>query len=215
MNKEVLKKHIEAFKEKVEQERARYQKDWEERLNIVKFYQGFTKEKILAMTEEDIYAYIAPLWAMLIWGNKRYVVDKVVSKNGLNNFRERLAELIWGEQDIVERWNSFRGNVIGLGPAMISELLCKTHPDKFAIWNRRAFVGLNYLGVRNLPRYDYQMDGERYKHICNVELEIASEFRKSGLEDFSLLAVDYFIWEELQVEEVLEQIGNGPPAKKN
>jgi len=203
MNKELLKEHINNFKKKIERDPEKYNQDLKERLDIVTLYQSFTKDKILAMTEENVYEYIAPLWAMLIWANKRYAVDKILSQNSLNNFRERLAELVWGDSDISERWNAFRSNITGMGPAMISEVLCKTHPNTFAIWNRRAFVGLNYLGIANLPIYDYQLNGERYKHICNVGLEIASELKKYGFKDYSLLAVDYFIWEELQVEDVL------------
>jgi len=209
MNNELLKKHINLFVEKMGKERERFQKDWEERHEIVLSYQAWTKDKILAMTEEDVYGYISPLWAMLIWGNKRYVVDKILKQNGLDNFKKNLADLAWGNQDIGDRWNAFRNNISGMGPAMISEVLCKTHPDKFAIWNRRTFVGLNYLGVTNLPTYDYQLNGERYKYICNIGIEIASELKKSGFQDTSLLAVDYFIWEELQVEDVLAQIGTG------
>jgi len=31
------------------------------------------------MNEEDLYEYISKLWAMLIWGNKHYVVEKLVN----------------------------------------------------------------------------------------------------------------------------------------
>ena len=39
-------------------------------------YQSFTQDKLLAMTDEDFFEYISRLWSMLIWGNKKYVVDK-------------------------------------------------------------------------------------------------------------------------------------------
>jgi hypothetical protein len=35
---------------------------------------------------------------------------------------------------------------------MMSEILCHVHPAACMLWNRRAYVGLNYLGVPDLPR---------------------------------------------------------------
>jgi len=56
-------------------------------------------------------------------------------------------------------------NVKGMGPAMISEILCKNHPDNYMIWNRQAKMGLHYLGVEDLPRYDNQVDGIKVQRV--------------------------------------------------
>ena len=45
------------------------------------------------MSEEDVFDYISKLWAMLIWGNKHYRVDKILEENGFDNFKSRLADL--------------------------------------------------------------------------------------------------------------------------
>jgi len=34
------------------------------------------------MTEEELYEYLAKLWAMLIWGNKKYIVVEFKCVNG-------------------------------------------------------------------------------------------------------------------------------------
>ncbi len=206
MNKELLKKHIEHFVSHSKENPDKFNEDFKERLDLINYYQRFTSGKILLMTEEEIYEYLSKLWAMLLWGNKHYVVDKIIEDNGLENFKKNLAELVRGKQDIRERWDDFRKKVKGMGPAMISEILCKTHPDEFMLWNRRAYVALNYLEVENLPRYDYQLTGNLYKYLCNVCKEIAGELRTSGCKDATLLAVDYFIWDELQVEDNLSKI---------
>ena len=75
---------------------------------------------------------------MIIWGNKHYVVDKIIEDNGLDKFKDYLAKLVWGSEDIENRWDDFRKEIKGMGPAMISEILCKTHPDDFMLWNTRA-----------------------------------------------------------------------------
>jgi len=183
-----------------------FQTDINERKKLIEYYKSWSANKIRKMTEEKVYEYISPLWAMLIWGNKQYVVDKILNDNGLKNFRNMLANLVWSEDDIANRWDQFRKNIKGMGPAMISEILCKSHPEEYMLWNRRAYVGLNYLGVENLPRYDYQLSGKVYKHLCEICKEIAKEMKKARLKDTTLLSVDYFIWSELQVEDNLSQI---------
>lgn len=206
MNKELLKKHISSYLSYSKNEPERFRQDMKERVELIRYYEDFTHERMLAMTEDDIYEYLSKLWAMLIWGNKHYVVDKIIEDNGLENYRERLAELVWGQDDISKRWDNFRSKIKGMGPAMISEILCKVHPDDFMLWNRRAYVGLNYLDVKKLPRYDYQLTGNIYQHLCSVCKDVSGELKKAGFEDSNLLAVDYFIWEELQVEDNLSKI---------
>ncbi len=206
MNKEILLKHVRHFVEQTQKNIEKYENDYQERADHIKYYSNYTGDKILKMTTDDIYEYLSGLWAMLIWGNKHYVVDKIIHDNGLENLRENLAKLIWGETDIEKRWDTFRSNIKGMGPAMISEILCKSHPNEYMLWNRRAYIGLNYLEVENLPRYDYQLTGKLYKYLCNVTQNIAKELESAGFNDTTLLAVDYFIWEELQVEDNLSKI---------
>ena len=206
MNQELLKKHLVQFLSDSKKNGEVFKNEYLERTQLVSYYQSFTSEKIATMSEDDVYDYLSKLWAMLIWGNKHYVVDKIIEQNGLDNFRNNLCDLVWGESDIEVRWDSFRQNIKGMGPAMISEILCKTHPDDFMLWSRRVYVGLNYLGVKDLPKYDYQITGKVYKHLCEIAKELASDLANSGFPDKTLLAVDYFIWKQLQVEDNLSKI---------
>lgn len=209
MDKSILKKHIENYQKEKSNNPDQFQEEWAERGEHITKYQEYDEIKICDMDEEDLYEYISPLWAMQIWGNKRYVIDNLIEDNGLDFLKEELVELLWSGKPIEGRWDRFRKNIKGMGPAMISELLCKTHPDKYIVWNRRAQVGLNYLGVEDLPKYDYQLDGKKYKELCEIEDDIAQQLSKAGFEDDSMLMVDYFIWHELQVEEVLANSGEG------
>lgn len=203
VNTHILNKHIQNYKEKRASHPEKYHDDMKERDEHVQLYHNFTPQKMNQMDEEGLYKYISPLWAMLIWGNKRYVVDKLIDDNGLDTLKSELNILLWSDKSIEERWDRFRKKIKGMGPAMISELLCKTHPHQYMIWNRRAKMALDYLGVENLPRYDYQLDGVKYKELCKVAESISKELIKAGFKDESLLMVDYFIWDELQVEDTL------------
>ncbi len=206
MNTTLLKQHISAYKQNPLKDPEKHIKDLAERKERIAFYQSWTKDRILAMTEEEFYDYLSRLWAMLIWGNKHYVVDKMIADNGFDAIKKELAELIWGTASVVKRWDNFLKSVKGFGPAMISELLCHVYPDQCMLWNRRAYVGFNYLGITGLPRYNYQMTGKKYAELSSVAQEIADEMRSAGVEDVNLLTVDYFIWDELQVEENLNKI---------
>lgn len=214
MDLKLLRDHLTKYVEHMKSDPEKFKKDLDERKERITYYQSWTADKILKMTEEDFYDYLSKLWAMLIWGNKHYKVDKILYENGLVVFEE-LAQLIWGNKSIVDKWDLFRKNIKGMGPAMISEILCHTHPSEYMLWNRRAYVGLNYLGVKNLPRYDYQMTGKKYNELSSVAKDIAIEMEKFGIPNPNLLTVDYFIWDELQVENNLSQIfikeKGGPP----
>ena len=211
MNKDELKQRVQDFVSDSHKEHEKFDKDSKERQDLIDYYQSFTRDKILQMTDDGIYAYISKLWAMRIWGNKRYVVDKLIEDNGRKNFKKHLADLVRGARPVGDRWDSFRSAIKGMGPAMMSEILCKTHPEDYMIWNRRAYVALNHLGVEKLPRYDYQLSGNVYEYLCTVAKGISDELKAAGFKDLTLLAVDYFIWEKLQVEDNLSQIHKGKP----
>lgn len=179
---------------------------FEERAKRVEYYQSWTADKIAKMSAEDVFEYISKLWAMLIWGNKRFVVDNILRENGEDTFRKKLADLLWGEGSIEKRWDSFRTEIKHMGPAMISEILCHTFPEKYMIWNRRAYVGFDYLKIEKLPKHDYQITGKVYTNLCEYAKQIADEMKAEGFKDHSLLAVDYFIWHELQVKSNLSTI---------
>lgn len=206
MNTKLLLDHIQKFQKKLVKNQTKSKADYKQRQESIIYYSTYNSEKILKMNEEDMYVYLSQLWAMLIWGNKKYYIDKIIADNGLINLKENLNNLLWSSQDIEIRWDGFRKSILGLGPAMMSEILCKTHPDDYMLWNRRAYAALQYLGVEGLPRYDYQFTGKKYNFLCNIVKEIAIELSKCGIEDVSLLAVDYFIWDELQVVDNLSEI---------
>jgi hypothetical protein len=206
MNIQVLRNHIEKYKANLKSDPEKYTKDLSERMERTVYYQSWTTDRLAKMTEEDLYEYLTKLWAMLIWGNKKYVVDKIIVDNGLDALKKHLINLAWGSKPIGERWDSFRKQAKGFGPAMISEILCHSHPSENLLWNRRVYVGFNYLGIKNLPRYDYQMTGKKYEELSRVAKAIAAEMSKHGIPDVTLLTVDYFIWDELQVEDNLSDI---------
>lgn len=209
MNVSLLVQHIGKYKEWKAGHLVQYEQERQEQQRMIGMYQSYSRERILSMTEESLYEYIAPLWAMLIWGNKRYVIDKLISDNTLPKLREQLANLLWGDDAIARRWDMFRKEIKGIGVAMMSELLAKTHPQDYLVWNRRTLVSFDYLGVDDLPRYDYKLTGRVYASLCEQGQTICRTMREQGVENADMLSVNYFIWQELQVQPVLTHLNLG------
>ena len=40
------------------------------------------------MDQEEFYEYISKLWAMIIWGNKHYIIDKYINDNGFETLKK-------------------------------------------------------------------------------------------------------------------------------
>lgn len=108
---------IQAFIKKQSTNAAYYEENWNERKERKAYYQSFTKDKLLAMTEEDFLEYISRLWAVLMWGNKKYVVDKLIEDNGFSTLKKQLADLLYGSASVEKRWDIFLKSVKGMGPA--------------------------------------------------------------------------------------------------
>lgn len=197
MNAQKLNSAIAEFTKKKKSNAAYYEENWAERKERKEYYQSFTKDKLLAMTEEEFLEYISKLWSMLIWGNKKYVVDKMINDNGFAALKKQLAELLYGTSSIEKRWDLFLKSIKGMGPATISELLTYANPQEYVIFNKTTILCFGYLDVLDMPKYNYQYTGKKYAEVCNIAKEIASELNKAGAEDYDLLAVDYFMWDEI------------------
>ena len=95
MNRTKLESAISAFVKNKKANAAYYDDNWTERNERKAYYQSFTKDKLLAMTEEDFFEYMSRLWSMVMWGNKRFVVDKLIADNGFDALKKQLAELLY------------------------------------------------------------------------------------------------------------------------
>lgn len=197
MNTQKLNSAITEFIKKKKTNAAYYEENWAERKERKEYYQSFTKDKLLAMTEEEFLEYISKLWSMLIWGNKKYVVDKMIADNGFVTLKKQLAELLYSTNPIEKRWDVFLKSIKGMGPATISELLTYSNPQEYVIFNKTTILCYGYLDIPDMPKYNYQYTGKKYSEVCNIAKEIAAELKKAGAEDYDLLAVDYFMWDEI------------------
>ena len=215
MNKSKLQSAVTAFIKDKKANAAYYDENWNERNERKAYYQSFTKGKLLAMTEDEFFEYMSKLWSMVMWGNKRFVVDKLIADNGFDALKEQLAELLYGTAQFEKRWNSFLKSVKGMGPSTISELLTYTNPNEYILFNKTTILCYSYLDVPDMPKYNYQYTGKKFAEVCAVAKDISAALKAAGAEDYDLLAVDYFLWDEvLPLAEKKEPESQTPAAVK-
>jgi hypothetical protein len=174
-------------------------KDMQERQERMALFAQLTKDRILQMDEADILALVTQLWATQFWKNQQYILDKIISSNGLENLRKALADLLCGQSDISARYDYFLASIKYLGPASVTEMLASKMPDQCAIWNDKARKALTILGFeKDLPLTKYQITGQELAKFNNVCRTIADELAASGLPKPDLFGVDYFLYEVTQ-----------------
>lgn len=205
MDTQILNRHLNAFKKWFKVNKAQAVTEQTEREQLAIKVQSYTKEKLYNMSEEEFFDYIAPLWAMVMWGNKHYQVDSIIETNGMPLLREQFVNLIYGTSPLAKRWDDFRVKIKGVGPAIMSELLCKSFPDQYLIWNKKTYTGFKALGIQVLSRYEAPLDGKKYELLCQKGREVVAYAKQNNYNEVcDMLTLNSFIWQELQIN--VEQI---------
>ena len=76
MNYELLQNKIKEYKTDLERNPGKHSQEWQDRNELCLFYQSHTSSTLSNIDEEGLLEYLSSLWSMLIWGNKRYIVDR-------------------------------------------------------------------------------------------------------------------------------------------
>ena len=173
-----------------------YKKDMEERKRRLNYFKTLTKEKIQNLTELDFGEIISMLWASRYWINKEYLVNNIISSNGIDKIRKELYNLFYGNSPPEKRYERFMNEIKELGPSSITEMLSLIRPDRCGIWNDKARKALKILGFDDiLPLGDYKIDAEEYKKFNEILKEIAEELKKAGHKEADAFFVDYYLYE--------------------
>ena len=200
MNTKLLKQYLTTYSKWFKANKAKAIEEQQQRDDLAKHIQSYTKEKLLNMSEEELFDYISPLWAMAMWGNKHYQIDNIIEANGMELLRKQFANLVYGDASIDKRWDDFRSKIKGVGPATMSELLCKTYPNDFLLWNKKTYNGFSLLEVPNIPRYEARINGKIYAALSEHGRNIVNIAKEHGSKEvFDMLTLNSFIWQELQV----------------
>lgn len=76
-------------------------------------------------------------------------------------------------------------------------MLTYANPQEYVIFNKTTILCYGFLDVPDMPKYNYQYTGKKYLEVCAIAKEIATKLKKAGADDYDLLAVDYFMWDEI------------------
>lgn len=183
-----------------------------ERNERMQYYQGWTKERIMKMNSDEFVEFIGKLWSMIVWGNKKYIADKIIEINGFDNIKNRIIDLLYGTDSIEKRWDRFYKAKTRLGASSMSELLSYINPNEYVICNKITCTCFKYLGVEKVPTYNYQYTGANYKRLCDIGKQIQQEMVNEGICNVNLLIVDYMFWDVVypmskkEVVQVVEEI---------
>ncbi len=149
------------------------------------------------MTELELGQVVSALWANQMWGNKGYLVDKLVQENGLPKLQTQLEALLWGKEPLAKRYDAFRKNMRGFGTAMLAEILAFVHPQQCGVWNDKARQALKALGFTpSIPFLNKsQLSGTEYQAFNDWVAAIVVELQRHGLTDMDALDANYFFFE--------------------
>ncbi len=165
------------------------------------YAQILSPEGLRTFTELELGQLVASLWASRQWGNKAYLVEKLIALNGLPAIASHLHTLLWGREDIARRYDAFRRAIKGLGAASITELLAFTHPESCGLWNDTVRAALIMLGFRaDFPAVrKVQISGAEYRAfnalIADLGAELAERHRLDGLDYLDMNAFLYTVYE--------------------
>lgn len=134
---------------------------------------------------------------MVMWGNKRFIVNKLIADNGFEPLKKQLAELLYGKAQFEKRWNTFLKSVKGMGSSTFNELFTCITPNEYILFNKTMIRCYSNLNVPDMPKYNYQYTGKKIAEVCAIAKEIYAALKAAGDEDYDLLAVDYFLWDEV------------------
>ncbi|MCL7389591.1 MAG: hypothetical protein LZ173_06635, partial [Thaumarchaeota archaeon] len=125
------------------------------------------------------------LYAFMWWTKKEWLVDYwIKGAGGIEKLRESLEKLLYSDRSLVDRFDSFRKNVKGVGVAMITEMLAYFNPKIYGIWNKKVKKALLKLGITqtgesfNINKISInKLTGEQYEAIIETLKEIAKLLR--------------------------------------
>lgn len=216
MNEKKILSYLEKYHQWLNDHKQKATDELSERETHAKEMRKYDRGKLLKMTEEDFFNLLSPLWAMGMWGNKHYKIDSMIEDNSIELLRSQFANLLYGSDTLAKRWDEFRKKIKGIGPGIMSEILNKTYPNDCILWNSKTKNGFSILEVPNTPRYDSAMDGNMYVHLSECGKRMLAFSKDKGYNDLeNLIALDYFIWQEVQSDsEVIEPAEVETPKSK-
>jgi hypothetical protein len=201
-----IKERIPSFREYLQSEDAnKWQADMQSKKDL--FLRIFSRDHLPKLSESDLVEMITRMWAWQGWTDKKYPARLLVEKSGgIGVVRESLLELLYGDESLAGRYDSFRSKVSGLNVASISEILFTLFPERYGLWNKKAMLALESLGLGDtLPHVG---TGDKYNQACDLLGLVRSELVQGGFSNATLWDVDLFLF---SISQTLHDETKKPP----
>lgn len=179
-----------------------------ERIERIAFYQRIRLEEFTELLFSEL---IKKLWSMRIWGNKDYVVQKMIASNGFDKITNIFNFFKREDFDIKEGYEKL-SSIKYMGPSMATELICYFAPDRAGILNSRAKVALKWLEVEELVD-TYKLSADEYEKYNQLLIELAKMFGEKLNKTINLLELDFYIWEIAEKYEGEVEVGEQKSGK--
>ena len=109
-------------------------------------------ENLSKLTKTEIIEIYKNLWASGFWENKDWYINQIIEKNGFDNVKNELYQLLYGTESFEKRYDSFREKIKGFGISAISEILNMVYPENYCLWNDKSKTVLEFLNLKqNIP----------------------------------------------------------------
>ena len=164
-----------------------------------KFKQKFSKENISNITEDEFKQCWADSFAggfISTIGQEKWWKKYIVKANGgFDNVKQKTTKLLYGSDEISQRFHEGMKEIKGFADSTLSEFLNNIYPDKYPIWNKKVRNALTNLGLDSIlpPNLkDKIKSGNQYHDCINFMSDLKNELSKYGVSDFYDL--DHFLW---------------------
>lgn len=148
-----------------------------------KFFQSFDYEKIVNMSRDDLSNYLKNLWTVF-----PMIINKIIDENGFDNFKNRLADLLYGDRSINERYDEFFKSISYFKDYTMSEVLSYVYPNEFMIWDGKVRRVFNLLGIEFSESFTY----DSYNRILSYGKTIQNKINDRMNINFDLVDIDCF-----------------------
>ena len=131
-----------------------------------------SRENLEKLTDESLIELYNELWSNNNFGNKEYKPRELIIKpNGIEKIRDELIKLLYGTEDIGERYNRCKKELLGVGKSTITELLYCVDYSKYCLWNDPTDAFLSEIGLDG-GLSKLKSDGEKYARLLEIYSEI-------------------------------------------
>jgi len=155
-------------------------------------------ERIENLSLEDFQKLIKSLWALKLWKNQDFKVNKLLEDNGFEKLKKEFISLLFSNAPIEKRWDEFRNSIKGFGSASLSEILTYIFPNRYGILNSVSLTMLFRLGFlteKDVKKMSFGLaSGRDYKRFMEKLEQFREELENKGLANADFLEVNYYIY---------------------